>query len=168
VIFNPNTDGKQGLETTEQAECILPPADQALCTGALDEFAARYGAITLPITGAQSGLPAQTDAAPACPSAAEVLAAWQSSPGIDLAAPGDTITGFSGVSCWEDWVLATPTDTLGGNGQFFFSQSGGLHGITEAEGTQLNKDECFDAQAPPEWEALGSCDTGSSGNTGNS
>jgi hypothetical protein len=166
VIFNPNTDGKQGLDTTEQAECILPPADQSLCTAALDDFAARYGVVTLPITDAQSGLPADTAAAPACPSAAQVMAAWQHSPGIDLAGPGDTITGFTGVSCWEDWVLATPTDTLGGNGQFYFSQVGGLHGVSGAESTQVNRDECFDAMAPPEWSALGeSC---FSGNTGNS
>jgi hypothetical protein len=175
VVYNPNTDGKQGLHTTQTAVCILPPAEQTLCTAALDDFAVRYGGISLPVHGTKTVLPVQPSstppAAPAatCPTPAQVLTAWQSSPGIDLVASGDTITGFTNVLCWNNWVLATPTDTLGGNGQFFFNTTGGLHGVTEDENNQLNAQLCATgATAPSAFTGAASCDTGSSGNTGNS
>lgn len=89
-----------------------------------------------------------TSAASSCPSPDQLFAAWTASPGIDTAAPG-SVTGFNNVQCWSTWVVTLAVGN--GNGQFVFSEVGGLHGVTEAELAQFTSQVCSDPTAPQNW-----------------
>jgi hypothetical protein len=88
-------------------------------------------------------------AASSCPSPAQVYAAWVASPGIETATPG-SVTGFAGIQCWENWVVATVVGN--GNGVFFFSQTGGLHGLSASESSDFMSAVCSDPSAPTSWK----------------
>ena len=93
-----------------------------------------------------------------CPTAAQVLATWQASPGSgNPVAAGTVIAEFANVQCWENWVIAFPVDSTNGNGFIVFSQSGGLHGVSTAEGSQFASAVCSDPSSPPGWRGEVGC-----------
>jgi hypothetical protein len=156
VYFNPTFDGTSGEPTAGMAVCVLPPADHSICTASLDDFVAHYGAVsvTAPPTTAPTPItqPPQTtqpSVPTSCPTTDEVYAAWVASPGIQTATPG-SVTGFSNVECWDNWVIAAVVGN--GNGEFFFSETGGLHGLTEDETSEFMSAVCTDPSAPSDWQ----------------
>jgi len=102
--------------------------------------------------GTPTSVPTTTTSVPAassCPTPAQVYAAWVASPGIEASAPG-SVTGFSHIQCWENWVVATVVGN--GNGVFFFSQTGGLHGLSASESSDFMSAVCSDPSAPAAWK----------------
>jgi hypothetical protein len=90
----------------------------------------------------------------AIPTSAQLLAAWQAAPSSvrqSWAASGATVTGYSDITCWQDWVV---TQMLGvGNGMVIFSWSGGrLHPIPESGLQQFSDIVCADPGAPSQWK----------------
>jgi hypothetical protein len=87
------------------------------------------------------------------PAPAGLLKAWNGAPASvrqSWAASNAGITSFSGISCWEDWVVAAPIGN--GDGAFVFSQSGGLHPIPENQLQSFGDAVCDDPQAPKDWK----------------
>jgi hypothetical protein len=95
---------------------------------------------------------AEPSGVPACPTAGELLATWQSAPDSvtdPWAAPG-AVSGFDFIQCWADWIVA---GTIGnGNGSIVFSQSGGLHVFPELDLQQFDDAVCPNPQAPSGWK----------------
>jgi hypothetical protein len=61
------------------------------------------------------------------------------------------VTGFSGIQCWADWVVAAGVGN--GDGNFVFSQSGGLHLMPEPDLQRFSDDVCGDPAAPKAWKS---------------
>jgi hypothetical protein len=81
-----------------------------------------------------------------------LLAAWRAAPASvqqGWAAPG-SVTGFAGIQCWKDWVVAAGTGN--GDGNFVFSRSGGLHLMPEPDLQQFSDTVCNDPAAPKAWK----------------
>ena len=89
----------------------------------------------------------------ACPTSAQLLAAWNTAPAAlrqSWVAP--QVTGFTNIACWHGWVVAEPTATSPGNGAVVFSQVGALHLITTAElNQQFRSAVCSSPNPPPGW-----------------
>ena len=119
---------------------------------------APVGSGTTPSTSTPATAPVPSPSPPAitpsasqtatCPTPTALLQAWKASPGIDSATP-TSVTGFTNVRCWKEWVVATVQGN--GNGTFIFSETGGLHGVTEAEDTELDHQVCTTPAAPSSW-----------------
>jgi hypothetical protein len=87
------------------------------------------------------------------PTSAALTAAWRKAPASvrqGWAAPTAGVTGFSGISCWEDWVVAAPIGN--GDGTFIFSQSGGLHVMPAPDLQSFTDAVCEDPEAPKAWK----------------
>jgi hypothetical protein len=93
---------------------------------------------------------APTMATPAqCPTSAQLLAAWQASPGVYPPDPqvSNELTGFDGITCWRNWVVANVVGNS--NGTFVFDQTGGLHADSQAELDDFSVEVCADPSAGP-------------------
>ena len=91
-----------------------------------------------------------------CPTSSELLTAWKASPGTNAAVPGAVITGFGGITCWKNWVAAG-AQSSDGNGEFFFSQTGGLHSVSATEAAELHTAVCSDPTSPADWRGQLGC-----------
>lgn len=90
-----------------------------------------------------------------CPTAAQVLAAWNTAPAsvrLTWTAATTEIFAFQDISCWGGWVVATPV--ANGNGTFEFSQQGGLHLIPVSELPQFDKAVCSTSKSPSSWKSV--------------
>lgn len=90
----------------------------------------------------------------ACPDAAQLLAAWNSSPASarqTWTSPETAITGFQQISCWGGWVVTTPIGE--GNGTFVFSQLGGLHVLPVPDLPEFNRAVCSTSTSPSDWKS---------------
>jgi hypothetical protein len=90
-----------------------------------------------------------------CPSSAQLLNAWNTAPTRarkPWAAPGISITGFVGISCWDNWVVAVPV--ADGNGWFIFSQQSRLHILSPSELQQFTKAVCSTNHSPASWKSI--------------
>ena len=91
----------------------------------------------------------------AVPTSGQLLAAWgaaASSVRQSWAASGATVTGYGGITCWGDWVVARMLGV--GNGMVVFSRSGGrLHPIPESGLQQFSDIVCADPTAPTQWKS---------------
>jgi serine/threonine protein kinase len=86
------------------------------------------------------------------PTSAALLAAWRAAPASvqqGWAAPG-SLTGFANITCWQDWVVAEGIGN--GNGNFVFSQSGGLHPVPAVDMQHFSDTVCGDPAAPRAWK----------------
>jgi hypothetical protein len=100
--------------------------------------------------------------AAACPTSAQLTAAWNAAPATvqkSWAPPGINITGFQGITCWSTWVVAAPISTTPGNGNFVFSQAGQLHPQPVAELQQFRSAVCSSSGSPAAWrgETIAGC-----------
>jgi len=87
------------------------------------------------------------------PTSAALLAAWRAAPASvrqSWAAPG-SVTGFGDITCWQDWIVAEGIGN--GDGNFVFSQSGGLHPMPEGNLQQFSDLVCADPTAPKAWKS---------------
>lgn len=90
----------------------------------------------------------------ACPSSAQLVAAWNSAPASvrhSWAAPGITIARFEGITCWHEWVVAAPVFNSPANGIGVFSQQGALHLFPVADLQSFRDAVCQSADAPDSW-----------------
>ncbi|HET9169492.1 MAG TPA: serine/threonine-protein kinase [Actinospica sp.] len=101
--------------------------------------------------------PSGASAAVACatPSSAQLLAAWKSASSATRegwAADPSTVTGYSDVTCWQDWVVA---QMLGdGDGEVIFSVAGGgLHLVPQSDLQRFSDVVCKDPSAPSDWKS---------------
>ena len=124
----------------------LPTSEQPIVTTIIQSLQVPDSVTSSPTTTTVPSTTTVPAAAAGCPTADQLFAAWQANPGIETADPG-TVTGFSDVYCWQNWVAATVVGN--GNGQFIFSQTGGLHGISSDEDNQLVSEVCSDPSAVP-------------------
>ena len=114
----------------------------------------------------------QPTAQASCPSSATLMSAFQANPGIygSSGAPGVQITDFNDIQCWQGWVVAVADSPNSNPGEFVFSQSGGLHAVSESELDAFSAQVCADPTATPEdWTGAAgpaNCVSGGSGNTG--
>ncbi|HTJ67626.1 MAG TPA: serine/threonine-protein kinase [Actinospica sp.] len=99
---------------------------------------------------------AASPATAACtvPTSTQLLAAWHAATAAtrtSWADPSTTITGYTGTTCWQDWIV---TDMLGtGDGEVIFSWStGALHLIPEADLQQFSDIVCKAPTAPKNWK----------------
>ena len=108
-------------------------------------------------TDTVEGIPA------ACPTSAQLMTAWNAAPSaVRQSWAGAPVTSFSGISCWDGWVVAIPQSSFLGNGEFVFSQAGNLHLITIDQLQQeFRPAVCASPYAPPGWKSppLISCES---------
>jgi len=108
--------------------------------------------------GTGSSTASGTATAPSCPTAAQLMAVWRANPGTNVVAPGTVVSNLGNVSCWKNWVLAFAVSSNGnGNGSFTFSQLGGLHSLSSAEGSQFSSEVCGDPTSPAGWRGELGC-----------
>ena len=93
---------------------------------------------------------------PSCPTAAQLMAVWRANPGTNTVAPGTVVTSLANVSCWKNWVFAFAVSNSA-NGAFAFSQLGGLHSLSSAEGSQFSSEVCGDPTSPAGWRGELGC-----------
>jgi hypothetical protein len=93
---------------------------------------------------------------PTCPTAAQLMAVWRANPGNNAVAPGTIVSNLANVSCWKNWVLAFAVSNSA-NGSFAFSQLGGLHSLSSAEGTVFSSQVCGDPSSPAGWRGELGC-----------
>ena len=100
-------------------------------------------------TDTVEGIPA------ACPTSAQLMTAWNAAPSaVRQSWAGAPVTSFTGISCWDSWVVAIPGSSFLGNGEFVFSQAGGLHLITVQQLQQeFRPAVCASPDAPPGWKS---------------
>ncbi len=87
------------------------------------------------------------------PTPAALLSAWKAAPASVQQgwAATSAVTSFGQVQCWDDWVVAAGLGN--GDGNFVFSQSGGLHLMPEPDLQQFSDAVCGDPTAPPAWKS---------------
>lgn len=87
----------------------------------------------------------------ACPTAAQLLTAWNTAPAsVRQGWAGTEIFAFQDISCWGGWVVAMPVGN--GNGTFVFSQQGGLHPEPVSQLPQFEKAVCSTHKSPADWK----------------
>jgi hypothetical protein len=98
-----------------------------------------------------TGASAAAQAACVKPTPAALLRAWKAAPASvrqGWAAPA-AVTGFAGIQCWSDWVIAAGTGN--GDGDFVFSVSSGLHLMPQPNLQQFSDAVCGDPASPKAW-----------------
>ena len=96
----------------------------------------------------------QTSPTGGCPDSSQLLSAWNAAPAaLRDSWAGVPIAGFTGITCWNGWVVAVPVSASPGNGMIVFSLMGNLHLITTTElDKQFTQEVCSSPNAPPGWK----------------
>lgn len=105
---------------------------------------------------ANDATPADGATRPAsCPGSAALLAAWNATPATAFRAQsiakGLRVSGFTDVSCWHGWIVASPVADA--NGLVVFTARGGLHLLSAAEMREFNSTVCSASAAPAAWKS---------------